>query len=142
MNISVIFWIFIAIILGITESLTLSLTSIWGALAATLCAVFASFGISFKISVYLFIGITVVLLLCTRPFIKHFLLKENFPTNADRIIGVEGIVTKGITKDNSGVIKVLGQFWTAVANENIDIPEGTRVVVRSINGVKVKVDIV
>ena len=140
MNISVVFWISVTIVLAIIESLTFSLTCIWGALAAVLCAIIASFGISFRFSVYLFIGMTTILLLCTRPFVKHFILKKNIPTNADRIIGAEGIITKNITRDTPGEIKVMGQFWSAVSDSNLEISEGTRVVVRSIDGVKLKVD--
>lgn len=140
MNISVVFWILVTIVLAIIESLTFSLTCIWGALAAVLCAIIAAFGISFKISVYLFIGMTTILLLCTRPFVKHFIDKNKIPTNADRIIGAEGIITKDITRDAPGEIKVMGQFWSAVSDTEFEISEGTRVVVRSIDGVKLKVD--
>lgn len=141
MNFLVIFWIAIAIFLGVIESLTFSLISIWGALAAVLCAVISTFGLSFTSSLCLFICITVILLLCTRPFVKRFLLKNNIPTNADRIIGASGVVTKTVTLDNPGEVKVMGQFWTAVSETNEEISEGTRVVIRSIDGVKVLVDI-
>lgn len=142
MNISVIFWIAVAVILGIIEASTFSLTCIWGALAAVFSAVMTFFGMSFEISVYWFIGITAVLLLCTRPFAKRFLIKRNIPTNADRIIGAEGIITKSITSDAPGELKIMGQYWSAVSDNNPEIAEGTRVVVRSIEGVKAKVDIV
>lgn len=142
MNNTVIFWIAAAILLGIIESATFSLTSVWGAIAAVICAVAVYFGASFKLSVCMFITITVVLLLCTRPFVKRFLTMKNTPTNADRIIGSEGVVIKGVKADEPGEIKVMGQFWSAVSEDGSEIPEGTRVVVRSIEGVKAKVDIV
>lgn len=142
MNGLVIFWIAVAVILGIIESLTLSLTCIWGAVAAIFCAVISSFGIPVHFSVYAFILITALLLMATRPVVRKFLTKENTPTNADRIIGAEGVVVKKITVDNAGEVKVMGQYWSAISSGNSEISEGTRVLVRSIDGVKVKVEIV
>lgn len=142
MNQFVWFWIAVAIVLGIIESLTFSLTSIWGAISAVFCAVAVYFGLPFEASLCLFVVVTVFLLLCTRPFLKRFIIKKNTPTNADRIIGSEGIVIKNITADNPGEVKVLGQIWSAVSEDANDIPEGTRVLVTSIDGVKVKVNIV
>lgn len=142
MNQFVWFWIAVAIVLGIIESLTFSLTSIWGAISAVFCAVAVYFSLPFEASLCLFVVITVFLLLCTRPFLKRFIVKKNTPTNADRIIGSEGVVIKNITADNPGEVKVLGQIWSAVSEDANDIPKGTRVLVSSIDGVKVKVNIV
>ena len=141
MNYLVCFWIFIAIVLGIIEVCTYSLTSIWGAISAILCAVSVSLGLNIKYSIYLFIISTAILLLFTRPVVKKYLVKNTVPTNADRVIGSEGIVTRDLLLDNPGEVKVLGQFWTAVSENNTEIKEGTRIIVRSIDGAKVMVDI-
>ena len=141
MNYLVCFWIFIAIVLGIIEVCTYSLTSIWGAISAVLCAVSVSLGLNIEYSIYLFIISTAILLLFTRPVVKKYLVKNTVPTNADRVIGSEGIVTRDLLLDNPGEVKVLGQFWTAVSENNTEIKEGTRIIVRSIDGAKVKVNI-
>lgn len=58
-------------------------------------------------------------------------------TNLDRIIGMKGIVTKDITKDNIGEVKVDGKLWSAYSEE--EIPKGNHVQILSINSVKIKV---
>lgn len=140
MSYMVIFWLIVAVTLGVIESLTLSITSIWGAISAVFCAVVCYFGVSFKISVYLFILLTFLLLLATRPIVKKFLVKEKIPTNADRIIGAEGLVTRKISNKVPGEVKVRGQVWSAVSETEIEIYEGETVYIRCIDGVKLIVD--
>ena len=62
----------------------------------------------------------------------------NISTNFDRIIGMKGIVTEDITKDNIGEVKVDGKCWSAYSDTNIK--KGEPVKVLSINSVKIKVE--
>jgi carbon starvation protein CstA len=60
-------------------------------------------------------------------------------TNADRVLGKEGIVIKTIDPlAGVGQVKVIGQVWSAKADTVID--EGTLVTVRSMEGVKLIVE--
>ena len=59
-------------------------------------------------------------------------------TNVDRIIGMRGIVTEDITKDNIGEVKVDGKRWSAYSDT--DILKGEVVRILSINSVKLKVE--
>ena len=65
--------------------------------------------------------------------------RELSPTNADRVLGHEGIVIKTIDPmDGKGQIKVLGQVWSAKADKVIE--EGSKVKVLSMEGVKLIVE--
>ena len=58
-------------------------------------------------------------------------------TNADRILGQEGVVVESI--DNlsaSGQVKIDGAVWTARSAGDEIIPSGTRIQVERIEGVK------
>ena len=63
---------------------------------------------------------------------------SNAKTNLDRIIGMKGLVTEDITKDNIGEVKVDGKKWSAYADT--DISRGEPVRILSINSVKLKVE--
>ena len=87
------------------------------------------------------LAVSVALLACLRPFVRRFITPKKERTNADRVIGTEGVVTEPI--DNlaaTGAVKVGGVEWTARAVGDEPIPAGARVVVRSIDGVKLRVE--
>ena len=61
------------------------------------------------------------------------------PTNADRIIGKEGIVIKAIDPEAAkGQIKVEGQIWSAKCASPVE--EGKRVKVLALEGVKAVIE--
>ena len=62
---------------------------------------------------------------------------NNSKTNIDRIIGMKGIVSEDIIKDNIGEVKVDGKKWSAYSDT--DISKGENIKVLSINSVKLKV---
>jgi len=129
-----IFWFSAFIFLLIVELITINLVSIWFAIGAI-----AAFGSSFVfdsiiIQTVVFIVVSIISLLVTKPLIKKFKLSETVPTNLDRVIGREAIVTKEITKDYYGEVKVLGTVWTACCEKKVEV--GTKVKVLAIDGVK------
>ena len=79
----------------------------------------------------------ILLLFTTRPLLKRYLPTQRVRTNADRIIGMHGIVTEEIKKNTVGEVKVDGKKWSAVSSTKI--PVGTDVTIEAIDGVKVVV---
>ena len=136
MNEAVFFWIMLAVILGIIESMTISLVSIWAAISALFCAVLSAFGLEQKMISLIFIILTAALLVLTRPVVKRFLNNKTVATNLDRIILSRAEVIKGIKENAPGQINVKGQIWTAISYDGGEIPEGKIVEIVSIEGVK------
>lgn len=136
MNGAVAFWIILAVVLGLFEAATVSLVSIWGAAAAVLCAVLSAFCVPAKIVSYTFVIATLVLVLLTRPLSKKLVGGRQTATNADRVIGAEGKVTKKIEKFSPGEVKVFGQIWTAESENGKEIEAENSVTVCEIKGVK------
>ena len=63
--------------------------------------------------------------------------KDIKPTNADRVVGKEAVVTE--TVDNlrgQGLVSVGGNVWTARSENDLVLPEGSRVTILRIEGVK------
>lgn len=132
------FWLAATVILVVVEAITVGLTSIWFA-AGTLAALIVSFFTdSLLIQIGCFLAVALVSLCAVRPMVKRFMAASRQPTNADRVIGAEGVVVQSI--DNlaaQGQVKVDGAVWTARSSrEDTPIPMDARVRVERIEGVK------
>ena len=89
----------------------------------------------------IFILVSAFALYFTRPLVKKYVHGKQHPTNADRIIGGEGMVTETINNlENRGQIRTNGQIWSAKSSSNDIIAEGEKVKIISISGVKAIVE--
>ncbi len=135
------FWIILAVVLGIIEAGTVNLVTIWfavGALAAFITSLITE---SFLIQLSVFTVVSVICLVITRPLIKKFVREKSVPTNADRIIGAEAVVTENIDEiSGTGPIKVMGQIWSARTENGEPIEKGKSVIIRRIEGVRAVVE--
>lgn len=135
-------WLVVIVVFIVIELNTLALTTIWfagGALAAFLAAMI---GFSIKIQLVIFLIISALLLIFTRPFATKFINKGTVKTNASDLIGKKARVTAEINNQLSqGAAVVNGQEWTARAeDENNVIPAGEMVLIKEIRGVKLIVE--
>ena len=132
-----IFWLVLVIVLTVVELATTNLLSVWFVISG-IVAMFLSFfvdDVAIVSTVFAVLGI--LLLFTTRPLLKRYLPTQRVRTNADRIIGMHGIVTEEIKKNTVGEVKVDGKKWSAVSSTKI--PVGTDVTIEAIDGVKVVV---
>ncbi len=133
-----IFWLVLMLILILAEIATMGLTTIWFAAAALVCGICAGFGMPFLPQMIIFIVISLVLILFTRPIAMKYFNRDRVKTNAESLIGRQAIVTTQI--DNlraAGQVTVSGQEWTARSSEDgTIIPQGAVAEVLAINGVK------
>lgn len=132
-----IIWIGLIILFAVIEAATVGLTSIWfagGALAALL--VYA-IGLGEVWQILIFVVVSVVLLLFTRPWALKYLKPHLVKTNYEQIIDDNVVVTEDI--DNlrgTGAAVYKGEEWTARAYVDGQMFEkGTIVTVKEIRGV-------
>ena len=88
-----------------------------------------------------FLVVSIATLWFTRPLALKYLNGRSVATNADRVVGMEGVVCEDI--DNlagTGAVKLDGKEWTARSDSGANIPSGSVVKVRRIEGVKLIVD--
>lgn len=130
-------WLIIAIVLGVVEVVTVNLVSIWFVISSILAMVVSMFTDNLYIQIGVFVIIGILLMPISKK-IYNKIKKNNVSTNIDRIIGMKGIVTEDITKNNIGEVKVDGKRWSAYSNENINKGEVVKVV--KINSVKLYVE--
>lgn len=134
------FWIATFIFLIVAEASTAQLVTIWfaiGALGAIIANVLkAPVGAQWAI----FIVVSVVALVATRPLVKKFTNKKIQPTNADRNIGEQAIVLEDIDNtQGTGSVNVKGVTWTARSLNGNPIEKESKVVINKIEGVKLLV---
>jgi membrane protein implicated in regulation of membrane protease activity len=134
-------WLALLIIFAAAEGITVGLTSVWFA-AGSLCAlIVALLGGPLWLQIALFIVVSALCLLAVRPLAKKYLTPGIQPTNADRIIGQEALVTEDIDDlQGKGAVTIGGVAWTARSGTDQPIPAGTRVRILRIEGVKVFVE--
>ncbi|MDE6470803.1 MAG: NfeD family protein [Eubacterium sp.] len=132
-----IFWAAAILIFGIAEAVTVQLVSIWFLVGAIAALIAALCGASPVIQIIIFIAVSVLALVITRPLVKKYISPKKENTNADRVIGQIGIVTEDIDNINAaGQVKADGKIWTARSIDNSIIPVGSEVIVDRIDGVK------
>lgn len=135
-------WIIVIAVSIILEEQTAQLVSIWfgvGAIGAIIC-VLADLDVVIQVLVFAISSLILVFL--SRPLAKKMMQNTKIKTNADRLIGMKGRLTKAITEDEKGEIKIDYQKWTAVSIDNKPINENELVVVKEISGNKLVVDII
>ena len=134
-------WIALAIVMVLVEITTVQLVSVWfmvGALCAALTTLFTD---SIVIQLAVFVGVSLLALLVTRPLVRR--LKESrvqLRTNIDRLPGEKGVMLKPVENTESvGQAKVLGKVWS-VKTDNPPLKEGDTVRVIAVDGVKLIVE--
>lgn len=134
----VIGWFIAFVILLIIELVTVNLVTIWFAIGTVAAIITTIFTDSILIQSIVFVVVSVIALLITKPLIKKIKGFEVTPTNSDRVIGKVGEVTQKIGRNKYGEVKVYGNTWTASSKQVINV--GERVKVLSIDGVKLVVE--
>ena len=137
----IIIWSVVLVGTIVVEFETSDLVTIWFTIGAVAALVAAALGVWIVYQFAIFIVVSLVLLFATRPLSKRFMDKEVIRTNADRMIGMHGIVTTEIPFDGKGEVKVNSQVWTAFSTSKTPIIQGTRVVILDIVGNKLLVDV-
>ena len=135
-------WLGLFIILIIIEIFTVGLTTIWfagGSLAALLANVL---GADIPIQIAVFLIVSCVLLIFTRPWAMKYLNKKRVKTNYESEIGKVIKLTQRVDNMNeTGKSVVNGQEWTVRSKDNGEILEaGTLAKVVAISGVKLIVE--
>lgn len=135
-------WLMLFIVLIAIEIITMGLTTIWFA-GGSLVAFFAALaGINGYVQVVLFLVVSLILLIFTRPLAKRRLLIKKEKTNAESLIGREAVVIEPVCNLNStGKVRIGDIEWTARTEDNtIRIENDTVVKVLRIEGVKMIIE--
>lgn len=136
-----VFWLILLAVLLVIELATMGLTTIWfagGSLAAFLGALL---GAPIWLQVLLFIIVSVVMLIFTRPIAVKYMNKKVEKTNVESIPGKTAVVVTEIDPlTGTGQVLINGIEWSAKSNDGKVIESGSVVKILSVEGVKVIVE--
>lgn len=133
-----IFWLILFVVLLIIEIFTMGLTTVWFAGGALVAFVLAFAGLGLPVQIIVFLLVSILLLVLTRPIAIKFFNQERQKTNADSLIGQRAVVLETIdTLHGTGRVEVNGMEWSAkVEDATAVIEAGTVVSIEGIQGVK------
>lgn len=133
-------WLAVIVVMAIAEALTTQLVSIWFVVGGIVALIVSLFGVTLPVQLIVFVLVSTITLLITRPLVKKTMQFKKEDTNAGRYIGKIGQVIVEINNDlGVGQVNVSGSVWTARTTDGSVIPEGANVTVESIEGVKLMV---
>lgn len=131
------FWGVIFVVMLIAEIASMQLVSIWFAVGAAGAFVAAMMGLSFAAQLAIFVIVSVLLLLVTRPLLAKLRVKQQPRTNADLNIGETAVVIEDIDPAlGTGRARLGGVDWIAVSESGENIPVDTVVMVTRVDGAK------
>ena len=133
-----VFWLIAMVALLVVEGIVPGLVSIWFAAGALVALLLSLVNAPLWLQVLVFLLVSLALLVLTRPLAKKYVNSRVTPTNADRLIGKDCLVTEEI--DNlrgTGAVSVDGKTWTARL-DTVDgkAPKGCIVKALRIEGVR------
>ena len=108
-------WLIVAVVFGIAELMTTSLTLVWFSIGALVAMVLSTFIESIVVQISIFAIISITLLVVST---KYFVDKDKdfkYDTNLQGIVQKKGIVKKEINPYDLGIVTLGGEDWTAIS---------------------------
>jgi membrane protein implicated in regulation of membrane protease activity len=130
-------WVALVIIFAVIEVLTFGLTTVWFAIAALIMVFLSFLKIPLAVQVLIFLAISAVLFIFTRPLAIKKLKMGKEKTNVDSLVGKHVLITKTIGEFEKGEAKLNGLIWTARSENDTEIVEGTKCEVLRVEGVQI-----
>ena len=130
-------WAILGLALIGFEMITPSFFIIWFGVGALAAALLARLGLSMVWQLAAFLVCTVTLLAYTRKFAVKVQGGHETKTGYAALVGKTAIVTKRISSHTgTGLVKVLGEEWSALAETERNISPGEKVEVVAVSGVR------
>lgn len=132
-----IFWLAALVILIVIEAVTAQMVTIWFAAGAAAALIAEFLGAEIWLQWVIFVVVSAITLVATRPLVKKLTKTKLQPTNADRCIGRTAVVVEDIDNINGkGLVRVDGVVWTARSSDGKIYKKDECVRVEEISGVK------
>lgn len=134
-------WLGTVIACVVIEAFTMGLTTIWFAIGAIAAWLIYLTGLGIEVQIIVFLLVSTLCLIFTRPIAMEKLKVGRVKTNADSLIGQSYKVESTIDNiNNTGTVNVKGQIWTARSVDDQVIEKNEIVIIKEIIGVKLIVE--
>ena len=137
-NMDAILWLAAVVVLLVIEIATLGLTTIWFAGGALIAGIAAVAGAGRVVQFVLFLIVSLILLIFTRPLAVRYMNKGVPKTNVNSLIGEKAVVIQKINNlEQTGQVRINDIEWMArTSSDEVTIPEQTVVTIEAVQGVK------
>lgn len=131
-------WLIVLAVFLVIEAITVGLTTIWFAGGALVAAIASGAGAGILVQWILFLVISLVLLIFTRPLAVRYMNKGVPKTNVNSLIGEKAVVIQKINNlEQTGQVRINDIEWMArTSSDEVTIPEQTVVTIEAVQGVK------
>jgi len=128
-------WLGVFVLAFVLEAITQDLVSVWFGLGAIVCVCISGFT-DWWVQLIVFVVVSAIALIATRPLVKKILSRSERKTNTDDFIGQKVKTISEVTKFEGGEVKLNGIVYTAILMEDSDetIENDTVVEVVAIKG--------
>lgn len=134
-------WAGLLVAFVVIESLTVQLVSIWFAVGALAALIAKLCSANITVQMVVFVVVSLLALLLTKPLVKRFTHATISPTNMDANLGATAIVVSKIDNRNAtGEVKLGSLIWLARSVNSEVIEQGQHVTVVHIEGAKLIVE--
>lgn len=134
------FWLIVAVIFGIAELMTTSLTLVWFSIGALVMSFLVIFIESILLQIIIFGVISVILLVIATKYLVDRDKNVKYSTNLQGIISKNALVIEDIEAYSTGLVKINGEQWTAISKNEVKIEKNKIVKIVAIEGVKLIVE--
>ncbi len=139
---NILLWLVVVIIAVIVEVETLQIVSVWFAASGLVAMILAAFNCQLEIQIIVFVILSVILFLCSRPLVKKINKSKSDNSTIESMIGEEVLVIKEIKIGEVGEIKAKYERYSAIApSVKTDIPVDAICVIKEIRGNEVIVEL-
>ena len=138
-------WVILGLVLGLAEMLLSGFFLLWFGVGALLASLLAFLGVPRGTQIGVFLASSFLLLISSRTIFKSVLFRSphGVATNVEALLGRTGMVLKAIEGSlQPGSVKLGGEVWSAVSDDETYIANGAKVQVLEIVGNKVRVKLV
>ena len=130
-------WLLLCALCLILEMFTISFLLFFPGVGAFLAFLTSLVTDTFGIQLFVFIISSTLMIIFIRPIIAKLFKSKTIATNSNSLIGKSGIVLKDIVgTDTVGQVKVAGEVWSAICDEKLKFKKDSKIIVESIEGVK------
>jgi membrane protein implicated in regulation of membrane protease activity len=137
----IIFWIVVLVAAMLIEAASFALISVWFAFGAAAALIATALGAGIMAQAVIFVAVSAILLVFTRPIVKKLFPNKFTPTNSELYVGKSAVVIEEIDSSHGkGRVKLGGVDWIAVCDSGKVIPKDTVVTVLEVRGAKLAVD--
>lgn len=130
-------WLILCGLCLITEIFTVSFLMFFPGVGAFFAFIVALLGASTTVQCLVFAISSALMIIFVRPLVTRLFKTRDVAMNSNALIGKNGVVLKDIKGDEKvGQVKVAGEIWSAVCEQDITIEKDSKITVVAISGVK------